>query len=100
MPWMKPTPPRQQPHGSDKRYNSRRWRKFRKAYLMRDPLCVDCGRMAQVLDHIKPVRLNVGLDFYDTTNMQPMCHQCHNAKRGHESHQVITYTVTNYKKKP
>ena len=95
---MKLTPRRSGPHGSDKRYNSRTWRRYRSTYLNRHPLCVECKRVAQVVDHIIPVRLNDGLDFYDHTNHQSMCHVCHNAKRGRESHVSPTYTRVYNKK--
>ena len=79
-------------HGTDPRYNTRTWRKYREAWLRRHPLCVECGDVAQMVDHIQPVRLNPLRDFYDDTNHASMCHRCHNAKRGRESHLSQTWT--------
>lgn len=79
-------------HGRDPRYNGTTWRRLRSTWLARHPLCVQCGDVAQMVDHVQPVRLNVGLDFYDVTNLASMCHRCHNAKRGRESHKAVTYT--------
>lgn len=87
------------PHGNDPRYNTGAWRRYRAAYLAHNPLCVVCGQIAQVVDHIQPMRLTIGVGFFDATNHQSMCHACHNAKRGKESHQSITYTsVSNGRK--
>lgn len=95
---MKLPPRRSGPHGSDPRYNSKTWRRYRRAYLNTHPLCVQCQRAAEVVDHILPVRLNDGLDFFDASNHQPLCHPCHNAKRGRESHVSPTYTRVYNKK--
>jgi 5-methylcytosine-specific restriction protein A len=73
----------------EKRYNASTWRKYRKAFLSRNPLCVECGRVAEVVDHITPVRL--GGDFWDERNHQPLCHRCHNSKSGRESHTSVSY---------
>jgi len=60
-----------------------RWRKARKAYLARHPLCVMCkenGRTtpATVVDHIVPHKRDPGL-FWDRENWQSLC------KRHHDS---------------
>jgi 5-methylcytosine-specific restriction protein A len=68
----------------DRRYWSQAWRKARAAYLGHHPVCVDCGRLANVVDHITPVRL--GGEFWDSSNWQPMCTPCHNRKSGKEAH--------------
>ncbi|MHA1225278.1 MAG: HNH endonuclease [Candidatus Hodarchaeales archaeon] len=54
------------------------WRKYREWYLRRHPLCVKCGRLATVVDHIVPVSL--GGDFWDENNHQALCEECHNRK--------------------
>lgn len=80
--------PRKQMHErtyKDVRYNGRQWRNLRKHCLRRDPECVECGRVATVVDHIVPVRLGGG--FYDFQNLQGMCGNCHNAKSARERHQ-------------
>jgi 5-methylcytosine-specific restriction enzyme A len=71
------------------RYNTTQWRKYRRAYLAMHPLCVECGRVAEVVDHIEPVRF--GGSFYDSDNHQAMCHRCHNSKSGRESHKPQSY---------
>lgn len=60
----------------------RRWRKARKAYLLRHPRCVMCahhGKLtrATVVDHIRPHRGGVAL-FWDHDNWQPLCEPHHN----------------------
>lgn len=43
-------------------------------------MCAHCHTApAQVVDHITPVRVDPSR-FYDTTNLQPLCHRCHNVK--------------------
>ncbi|MGA1073424.1 MAG: HNH endonuclease signature motif containing protein [Pseudohongiellaceae bacterium] len=69
----------------DTRYWSNAWRKARTAYIRNHPECVDCGRIASVVDHIEPVRL--GGEFWDSSNWQSMCTRCHNAKSGREAHE-------------
>lgn len=91
MPWMLNPKRKPKPHGKDRRYNTRAWRKYRSAYLRRHPLCVACGDVAQMVDHIKPLRLNPELNFFSESNHQGMCHRCHNSKRGKESHTSMNY---------
>jgi 5-methylcytosine-specific restriction protein A len=89
-----PTPRRKQMHErrhQEPRYNTTAWRKYRRAFLSTNPLCVECGRIADVVDHITSVRLGGG--FWDVENHQAMCHQCHNSKSGRESHTPKTYTT-------
>jgi len=79
-------------------YQSRIWRKARAAHITSSPLCVVCGRAGQVVDHIKPIN---PVNAYDTqggtygdplaeSNMQTMCHKCHNAKSGRSKHKQET----------
>jgi 5-methylcytosine-specific restriction protein A len=87
-----PTPRRKQMHErrhQEPRYNTTAWRKYRRAFLSTNPLCVECGRIADVVDHITSVRLGGG--FWDVENHQAMCHQCHNSKSGRESHVPVAY---------
>ena len=67
----------------EKRYNTTQWRQYRRTFLSRNPLCVQCGRVATVVDHITPVRL--GGEFWAPDNHAAMCAACHNAKSGSES---------------
>lgn len=59
-------------------YNSTRWRRSRVAFLNENPLCVLCGVLADVVDHIIPHRGDIDL-FYDPENWQPMCKSCHDS---------------------
>lgn len=76
-------------------YTGKVWRKLRNYYIKLNPLCVDCAKQGryvagQVVDHIKPVN---PVNAYDTqggkyghptevSNLQTLCHKCHNAKSG------------------
>ena len=69
-------------------YQTQEWRAIRRQVLQHEPLCRDCKangiiKTANVIDHIKPVRL--GGEFWETTNMQPLCTSCHNRKSAYES---------------
>lgn len=66
-------------------YNSLTWRKLALDVRQDEPFCRECktkGKttLAQVTDHIIAVRL--GGRFWDRNNLQPLCHSCHNAKKG------------------
>lgn len=68
-------------------YNSR-WRRARKWFLDRNPLCVKCmeeGRLtpATVVDHIVPHQGDYDL-FWDVNNWQALCKQCHDRKTARE----------------
>lgn len=56
-----------------------KWQKTSKAFLHAHPLCVRCGRVAEVVDHIIPHRGDKKL-FWDRKNWQPLCKQCHDRK--------------------
>jgi 5-methylcytosine-specific restriction endonuclease McrA len=69
------------------RYNTQHWRNLRLSVLQASPLCRVCEdagliTLAQMVDHIKPVRL--GGDFYDVENLQPLCNSCHASKSAKE----------------
>ena len=73
-------------------YHTPAWRKVRKAYITRHPLCAECERngvikQGKVVDHITPIRLG-GAQF-NWSNLQTLCEKCHNAKSGREAHQTI-----------
>jgi len=89
MPDPKPRKQMNERRHKEPRYNSSTWRKYRRAFLGEHPLCVECGKVAEVVDHIKPVRL--GGDFWQPLNHQPLCHRCHNSKSGKESHKPQSY---------
>jgi 5-methylcytosine-specific restriction protein A len=98
-PWVTPSPDNhnkshgRSPHVFDPRYKTKRWRTLREVVLRSSPLCCSCQdsggiKPARVVDHINPVRQ--GGDFWDITNLQPMCDSCHNSKSGKESHGIST----------
>jgi 5-methylcytosine-specific restriction enzyme A len=92
MPRMPEPKPRKQMHErrhQEKRYNTTAWRKYRVVHLTYHPLCVECNEIAEVVDHIVPVRM--GGNFWDPYNHQSLCHRCHNAKSGRESHIPVAY---------
>jgi 5-methylcytosine-specific restriction protein A len=71
------------------RYNTKQWRNVREIVLQTNPLCTTCEAVgliteAQMVDHIKPVRL--GGDFWDFDNLQPLCNSCHASKSAKERH--------------
>ena len=71
-------------------YRMAAWRKLRASVLEQQPLCVQCKAqkrptVAQMVDHIKPIRL--GGEPLDEANLMPLCHHCHQVKRGKERHE-------------
>lgn len=61
-----------------------RWRKARRWFLARNPLCMDCNHQgllkeATVVDHITPHKGNHRL-FWDEDNWQPLCKKHHDQK--------------------
>ena len=63
-----------------KRGYGRRWRRYRKAFLARHPVCVVCHDVAKHVDHIQPVSGPDDLLFWESSNHQALCASCHNAK--------------------
>lgn len=69
-----------------KLYSSTRWRKYRKWYLGRHPLCINyetCHNAATVVDHIKDHMGDYAL-FWTKDNHQAMCKSCHDTKTAQE----------------
>lgn len=69
-------------------YNTSRWKKSRKQYLMVHPLCEECRKhgmikAADVVDHIIPHKGNEEL-FWDESNWQSLCKECHDKKTARE----------------
>ena len=64
-------------------YSSARWRKARAEQLRRSPRCVQCGGLAEHVDHIQP-RSQGGADL-DAANLQSLCSPCHGRKTRAES---------------
>ena len=71
-----------------KLYNSSRWQRLRKQFLMRHPLCVECKKRdrvtpATVVDHVIPHKGNEEL-FWNQENWQALCKSCHDRKTAKE----------------
>jgi 5-methylcytosine-specific restriction protein A len=62
-------------------YGTKRWRTRRRWFLTDYPWCsvMDCTLMATDVDHILPVG-TPGVDPWDESNWQSLCHKHHSAK--------------------
>lgn len=72
-------------------YNTTTWRKLRLKILERDNYCcIKCGRSEDrmAVDHIQPHNGNEEL-FYNESNLQTLCPQCHAKKCYDESMEKI-----------
>ena len=72
--------------GADARGYNAEWRRARKVFLQKHPLCAECrknGKLtpATVVDHIIPHRGDRKL-FWDENNWQSLCKDCHDRKTG------------------
>ncbi len=70
-----------------------RYRVLRRGYLARNPLCTSCKRTGRItaareLDHIKPIQW--GGDFWEESNWQGLCVECHEAKTAAENSTPVT----------
>lgn len=64
-------------------YSTAQWRKLRLIHLRREPLCVLCGAAGHTVDHIVPIEQ--GGESFSMDNLQTMCFDCHQVKRGQEA---------------
>ncbi len=64
---------------STKRGYDGRWRKESAEYLRQHPDCVDCGKAAVQVDHIRPHKGDMIL-FWDKSNWAGRCGSCHSIK--------------------
>jgi len=70
-------------------YNSSQWRRASLLMRMEYPICPVCETSyVEMTDHVIPFRpadpmSGAGLDH---RNLLPLCHPCHNKKRGMEAH--------------
>ena len=73
-----------------RRLTSAEWRRARAAALRRDRhRCVQCGRVAEEVDHIRPRAM--GGEVYALSNLQSMCKSCHKRKTAQEAGQIRRY---------
>lgn len=68
-------------------YRDPKWQKASKIFLMANPICVICGRPATDTDHIRPHKGDYNL-FWDVSNWQPLCHECHARKTYQENREA------------
>lgn len=68
-------------------YKQPRWRRLRKQFLNKHPLCIYCNgvvKTAEIVDHLRPRRLYPELE-WEEKNFSPVCSECHRKKSGKES---------------
>lgn len=63
---------------SAKFYSSVAWKKARARVIIEEPFCRVCGKKADVIDHIIPIKS--GGSKLARKNLQSLCHKCHNQK--------------------
>ena len=69
-------------------YNTRAWKRLRRSVMSDEPCCQRCLGNAIIkittdIDHIVPHRGDHSL-FYDRSNLQGLCHECHSWKTARE----------------
>lgn len=74
-----PRPRDTRPNAHQRGY-TRRWREYARGFLIRNPVCVDCGRKAEHVDHIRAVTGPDDAGFWEEDNHQALCRRCHSRK--------------------
>ncbi len=74
---------------NDHIYQSAKWRNLRARKAKESPLCENCLtytiiKPVEVVDHIKPL-LDYPVLAFVFSNLQSLCHQCHNDKTAKET---------------
>lgn len=68
-------------------YNSRKWRRVRKAYLeSQNYICERCGKPATICHHknyLTAANSYDGDTAYNFKNLEALCQDCHNAEHEH-----------------
>jgi 5-methylcytosine-specific restriction protein A len=69
-------------------YSNKRWRMLRIHWLKCNPICVMCNKIgritpATIVDHVRPHKGSIDM-FYDVSNLQSLCKQCHDSKTARE----------------
>jgi 5-methylcytosine-specific restriction endonuclease McrA len=67
-------------------YSSDTWRAFRAEFLGTNPVCSECGGIADTIHHIVP-RTDAPDRALDPTNCLPLCKTCHGIHHAGESHE-------------
>ena len=102
-PWIVQAQPREETrplYRSDDLYHSWRWTQLSRR-LRRSPefaFCAECRKQgryvpATVVDHIIP--FPVCKDFFDVSNLQPLCDNCNNLKGIRDREHIIKHFKTN-----
>jgi 5-methylcytosine-specific restriction endonuclease McrA len=86
--WVQERKPFEREESNSAFYNSWTWRKLRKKFIEKNPLCVHCAfeditTKATVVDHIQPIRL--GGEPLKEFNLQSLCEMHHNRKSSSEA---------------
>ena len=89
-PWIPKRPQHMREVDNASFYNSMRWRKLRKFFLKRNPICRMCDyigikKSAEMVDHIIPI--SKGGHEIDMKNLQSLCNSCHAKKSAREGHE-------------
>jgi 5-methylcytosine-specific restriction endonuclease McrA len=63
-------------------YKSRQWKKARDAWIAEEPLCRNCGRPGEVVDHLEEHRGDVDAFWRAVRegSLQTLCVRCHSRK--------------------
>ncbi|WP_083283820.1 HNH endonuclease [Staphylococcus sp. HMSC10C03] len=69
-------------------YKSKQWQNTRELVMIDNHyLCRQCGRQANVVDHIIPTKVDWSKRL-EKENLQPLCNECHNRKTKREQSEV------------
>lgn len=71
------------PKAQDPFYRTKRWVERSRGFRREHPVCMVCNRWkSEVTDHIVP--LKDGGEPWADSNLQALCHRCHNRKTARE----------------
>jgi 5-methylcytosine-specific restriction protein A len=89
---------RQRPNAASRGYCSARWKRFRAAQLLLEPLCRLCKAkgvvaIATEVDHIIPIDGPDDPRFLDYAAVQSLCHACHSRKTAIEDSGFVRRAV-------
>lgn len=72
--------PRETRPSAHRRGYGRRWREYALGFLMRNPVCAECGRKALHVDHLRAVSGPDDPEFWLEENHRSLCPSCHSRK--------------------